>query len=352
MKVHLTSTPEFSFDVLKEVESILTQIPGKLDFILEKPLTSIQYSLVHPKFNAINEIEDLEFEELFKLCDTYRTFKEIPEDEYVIMVTSIFNKDNWFSAFSSKNIFIHGDDWEYYTKRDAKFGISYSVLENIFHSQIELDINDIDNEPNIHQESIGCINDMCSDKKDVMLKLRTADICDSCITRAEQKNINPLVLEHILTSIENLRKIFVNSNRIKSKVKPEPVHIDSQRKVKIGDKNVNILPLQRVLFIFFLKNPQGVETKLVCEHQNELVNIYKEIKKSAESIRIQRMFDIDKNGDPSFDIHKSKLNKFLFDTLGPNLSDFYLITKVDIKDSMNIYKINLEEGYITIDPTD
>ena len=66
-----------------------------------------------------------------------------------------------------ENIFIYGEEWEYYTKKDAKYGIAYQVLENIFQSLIDLNIDDVDNEPNIHVPSIGCINDMCMDKVDV-----------------------------------------------------------------------------------------------------------------------------------------------------------------------------------------
>jgi len=223
-------------------------------------------------------------------------------------------------------------------------------LENIFQSQIELNINDVESEPNIHMDSIGCINDFCKKKRDVMLKLRTADICDSCIDRAIDKDVNPLILQHIKESIEGLRNEFINSNRITSTVKPYPVHVNPERNIKIGDKEVEIVALQKVLFIFFLKNTQGVETKFVCEHQDELFNIYKEIRKSGEKERIIKMFEPEKGAEPSFDSHKSKLNRALINLLGPILAEYYIINKVVIKDSTNLYKINLEEDYINIAP--
>jgi len=350
MKVYITSTPEFSFEIVKEVILILNQTPGELEFILGKPLTVNQYSLAHPKMKTIDKIKYLYFDELFGLCNSYRTIREVPEDAFVVLVTSIKNHKYWFSAFNERNIFIDGEEWEYYTRRDAKYSISYQVLENIFQSLIDLNIDDVENEPNIHIPSIGCINDMCMDKKDVMLKLRTADICDSCLDRADEKKVDPLVLEHIKTSIDNLREVFVNSNRIKSKVKPLAVYIDSKRKVNIGDKNIEIVPLQKVLFIFFLKNLQGVETKLLSEYEDDLYEVYLEIRQSAEKDRIKRMFNPDKGGDPSFDIHKSKLNKVLLEKLGAKLAEYYIISKVEIKDGINIYRINLDDDYITIDP--
>jgi hypothetical protein len=347
MKVNLTSTPEFPFDVLREVVLILNQTPGEIEFILGKPLTVNQYSLAHPKFRNIEDAEPFDFDEFFILCDTYRTFKEIPDDEYVVMVTSIRNRKDWFSAFKGKNIFVHGEEWEYYTKKDAKYGISYQVVENIFQSLIELSIDDIDNEENIHCESIGCIDDMCMNKTDVMLKLRTADICSSCLERAEKKNINPLILEHILRIISNLRNEFVFSSRVSSLVKPEMVHIDPVRMVKIGTKSIDLNPLNKVVFIFFLQNLQGVETKLICNYDKDLKKIYKEVRDNPDDDVIDRMIEMKDN---NFRTVKARLNKALIEQLGPKLAEYYILIKVEIRDSINKYKINLEEQYITIEP--
>ena len=195
MKVHITSTPEFSSEIVKEVVSILNKTKGYLEFFFAEPLTYEEISLVNPKFKTPQSIASLTFDEFFGLCQGYRTITNrtlnIKKDDYVVMVTSIPNHKDWFSAFQEKSIFIYGREWEYYTKHDDRFGIAYEVVENIFQSQIELNINDVDNDPNIHIPSIGCIDDMCMDKVDVMFKLRTADICDSCIDRALEKKSKP-----------------------------------------------------------------------------------------------------------------------------------------------------------------
>jgi hypothetical protein len=354
MKVHITSSPEFDFNIVKQVVSILNKTKGYLEFSLEEPLTSEEISLVNPKFKTPQTIESLTFDEFFQLCQGYRTITKRTlnkqNDDYVVMITSIHNHKDWFSAFHEKDIFIYGLDWEYYTKHDDKYGIAYEVVENIFQSQIELNIDDVDNETNIHAPSIGCINDMCTDKVDVMFKLRTADICDSCIDRAFEKNVDPLLLQHIIHLIEDLRQEFISSNKVKSKLKPEVVHVDSDRTINIGDREFETWPIQKVLFIFFLKNKEGVETQLVCDHQDELYKIYDEIRHPADILVIQNMFNKNKLGDPSFGINKAKLNKALKELLGKQLADFYLITRVVIEDGTHIYKIGLEDKYIKIDP--
>jgi len=356
MKVHITSTPEFDFNIVKEVVSILNKTKGFLEFSCDEPFTNEEISLVNPIFKSPKAIESLTFDEFFGLCQGYRTITKrklnIKDDEYVVMVTSIHNHKDWFSAFLEKDIFIYGLDWEYYTKQDDKFGIAYEVLENIFQSQIKLNIDDVDNEPNIHIPSIGCINDMCMDKVDIMFKLRTADICDSCIDRAIENNVNPLLLQHIKELIEGLRNEFVSSNRLSSKVKPEVVYVDPERNIKIGEKEFETMPLQKVLFIFFLKNNNGIETRLVSNHQDELFDIYKEIRRSADIGTITNMFSKEKFGDPSFVSNKTKLNKALTNLLGKTLADFYIVTTFVIEDGINVYKIDLDDKYIRIDPKD
>ena len=351
MKVHIASTPEYSLDELKEITSLLKQIPGELEFILGGPVTSKQIALKNPIWNNIGEILRLSFDELFQVCDTYRAIKDIPEEDYVVVVTTFRNDLNWFSAFHGKNIFVHGAGWEYYTKRDSKFGVAQQIVENIFQSQIELDISDIQNEPNIHMESIGCINDMCRKKSEILLKLRTADICDSCLDRAEEKKVNPIVLSHISGILRNLREEFVNSNRINSFVKPENVLVDAERSIKIGNSNVDMHPLNKVLFIFFLKNLQGIETKVVCDYQEDLYNIYKEIRDDPERLPIKRMFESVTGANPTFEIVRSRLNRALVEQLGGQLAEYYIISTLVIKDGINKYRINLEDEYIKIEPS-
>jgi hypothetical protein len=130
-------------------------------------------------------------------------------------------------------------------------------------------------------------------------------------------------------------------------LKPEKLHIDSLRSVTIGSKNVTLDPLNKVVFIFFLQNLEGVETKLIGKYSNELKRIYKEVRNNPDFDVIERMVDI-KNS--TFRTVKTRLNKELNKQLGPNLAEYYLLVKVEIRDRMNKYKINLDKEYITIEP--
>lgn len=347
MNVYITATPEFPIDTVKEVALILNETSGILEFIVPEPLDVNQFSSIHKQMADITAIDCLTFEELFALCNTVRLFGKIPKDDFVVLVTSIKNTEDWFSAFDGKNIFIHGVDWEYYTKRDDKYGIAYQVVENIFQTFIGLNIDDPKKEPNIHEPSIGCINDHCREKVDVMIKFRTADICGSCLNRAVEKNVDPLIVDQIYKIINNLRVKFVNSGIITSRIKPENVYINSKREVTVGHKKIKIDPLNKVLFIFFLKNPDGVETKLISKCEGDLYQIYKEVRDDPDPKTISNMV---KGNISSFEPYRSKLNAALVRQLGSSLAEHYLLTKVEIKDDYNRYKINLDREYITIEP--
>lgn len=348
MKVHITATPEFNLDIVKEVALLLNETPGILEFMVGEPLNARQYSVIHKKMKNIPAIDFLTFEELFELCDSFRTFRDVPDDEFVVLVTSIKNSEDWFSAFDGKNIFIHGVDWEYYTKRDDKYGIAYQVVENIFQTLIELDIDDRKKDPNIHDPSIGCINDYCGEKIDVMIKFRIGDICESCLNRAEAKNVDPLIVDHIYHIINNLRTRFVNAHLIASKIKPNKVYIDPNREVTVGRKPLKLDALNKVIFIFFLKNLDGVETKLISKCEGELYQIYKEVRDNPKKKTINNMV---KYAISSFEPYRSKLNKALLKQLDTHLAEYYILDSVEIKDDYNKYKINLDKEYIIIEPS-
>lgn len=346
MRVHITTTPEFPIDTVKEVALILNETSGILEFMISEPLEVRQFSAMHKQMANILAIDNLSFEELFALCKTVRLFRAIPDDEFVVMVTSIKNSEDWFSAFDSKNIFIHGVDWEYYTKKDAKYGIAYQVVENIFQTLIELDIDDPKKEPNIHEPSIGCINDHCREKFDVMIKFRTADICESCLERAKEKKVNTLILTQISQTINNLRKKFISSSLLNTKTEPEKVHIKPDREVIIGPKKLKLDYLNKVIFIFFLKNLDGVKTKWISHHVDELYQIYQEVRDTPKEKTIKNITE----DISSFEPCRTKLNKALISQLGPNLAEHYILDTVEIKDDDNLYKINLDKEYITIEP--
>lgn len=352
MNVHITSTPDFPENHLDEIISLLNETPGEINFMKSAVWDHVKFSVLDDRFEDKNSISSLSFDEYFKLIGKYRRIEEINNDEFVILISKIKNNKNWFSAFNKKDIFVHGDGWDKYSDVDSKYGITYQCIENIFQSLIELDIDNYKNEPNIHKESIGCINDFCKKKIEVIYKIRNADICESCVDRALKMNIDGRVLEHISEIIEKIRQQFISKRKFRSLVNPQRVHIDKNWNIKIGDRLFEPpLYLPKLIFVYFLSHPEGVETKHLCEKKDQFYKIYKEIRKPAAEYTIKRLCCEDGKKSPkTFRTYKSKLNKELEKFLGKELAKHYIIQSKTKKHNNYTYRINLEQDFTKIDP--
>lgn len=356
MNVHITCTPEFSAEKLKEVVSLLNSIPGELKFILGKPLTQTLYKRINKKFENIHQISSLTFEEYFDLVQGYREiaeqreFVKIDDVDFVILISSIRNQQNWFSAFNRKNIFIHGDEWDIITDVDSKFVLAYQCVGNIFHSLLELKIEDF------HKNPKGCISDFCGYKPDILRKLESANICPSCYERSVNKEINDLIMTHIISIIEVIRQEFVIAKRFLRQANLENVEINCNGKITIGGKIIKMDLLPRVMYICFLTNIEGFPTDELCENKDSFEKIYRLIKKNPQEHAITKMCcnkihyarSIDRI-KPTFETYRSKVRRALIDKLGQTLANHYAINLVERPDSQNIFKVNLTQRNLSID---
>ncbi|WP_163710276.1 hypothetical protein [Mangrovibacterium lignilyticum] len=363
MNIHITCTPEFSTDKLREVVELLAKIPGEMSFHYLEPFTVEQSLIINDKFANINTLQSLEFEVFFRYLSAVRLLNRIAQEDFLIVITSIQNCEEWFSAFNKKDVFVHGVEWDLISNVDAKFGIAHQCVENIFQSLIKLDIDNYETEPNIHMKSIGCINDFCDEKSEILIKLKSADICDSCYNRALKEGVSDNVIAHILEITEHIRKEFITSKRIRRKHQSDVIRIDSDGNVIIGERQVDMTELPKTLYIFFLKNPDGISRIDLCRRVEEVKQIYKVLKrdkfdsesisesitrmccsKTKEGIKIEKF-------QSTLDKNKSMVKSALKTELGEILSSLYAINRVSLEDKTSVFKINISPDNVQIDPS-
>ena len=349
MNIHITCTPEFSVEKLEEIVSLLISIPGELKFIKGKPWTQVQYKRLNEKFANIEQISSLKFEEFFDLVQGYREFTEIDDDDFVILISSIKNSRNWFSAFNKKNIFIHGDEWDLISDVDSKFGLAYQCVGNVFHSLLDLKISDF------HRDAGGCISDLCGYKPDILKKLQSANICQSCYERSVSKGISDFVMTHIISIMEEIRREFVIAKRYSRKANLEIVKVDTKGIITVGDKVIKMDLLPRVLYIFFLKNLKGINTNKICENEKQVEKVYRKLKKNPDEYAIRKMccdtIEYPNHTDsivPTFLQYRSKITKALNKALGLTLANYYHIKLVEDHND-KIYMVNLTPDYLDMD---
>ncbi|MFH2060491.1 MAG: hypothetical protein ABIJ59_16530 [Pseudomonadota bacterium] len=202
MKVNLIRSDDLAKNQFNEIYNLLLLHDGPISFIkCSKPICFTE--------------EKISWDTIFEECIKYRKNNNMPSDEYVILLMSKPNENNWFSSFNpdgTREIFIHTGDWEHYISCDSIYAIAFQIVENILQDMMFDTFED--GSPYFHDPAIGCINDMCSWKSDISFKLRTADICTDCLIRLNERGVDEKIVEQSINIIESLRKNTLFSKNI------------------------------------------------------------------------------------------------------------------------------------------
>ncbi len=351
MKVYITSTPGYSKERIKEVTSLLGSVKGEINFVDGDPFSEGQLTLSSPLFEDLSQITLLTFDTLFNLAKTYRKMKTIPQQDFVVVISEFKNVNRWFSATSNRNIFVDANGWEYLTEKDSKYGIASQIVENIFQSLLEIDYDKALTDPNIHKKSIGCINDMCGNKPEIMLKLRTGYICNSCLMRAKESNVSQLTISQIHRLMQLIRDRLMNFDFLQEIIQPEPTIVDSTCNVKIGDIEIDLEDVQKTLFVFYLAHLDGLRVDALSKHvqyRAKLLAIYHKLRRGGKKETIDLLCLPYTDKSSTFQKVKSTTNRNLIGLLGNELSEFYVIDNIK-GEKHNLYKIKLSPNYLQFD---
>ena len=363
MKVHLIKTPEYEMQDFRDICELLSSFDGPLEFIPSyyefdrSDFYFLQYDLypyhgfkfpsndVALKFDAEREYP-LSWRELFSLCTHYRELSYIDSESFVVLLTQRKNGLNWFSAIDgAKNIFVHTAEWELYTKVNSKYPVAYQVIENIMQSLMKIDIYDAPNQY-IHEPLKGCMNDFCNNKKQIIIKLQTANICHDCIEKIRKEGVNAKILKQAKSIFNGIRNEFIFQEEEQS---PDPVSliVDSKGKILIPEYNLEIklTPLFKTLYLFYLSKPEGVTVAQLCDYKKELLSIYKKLRPSVSTEDAEtRITNLSHPLGDGFNPTKSHINKIITVLLKEPLADFYRISGT----AGNSYKVNVPKNLIDI----
>lgn len=344
MKVHLIKTPEYSLEEFRQVYDLLASFDGPIEFIPsmyefnKEDFYFLQYDLYpthkfkYPtnetalKFDSSKDYP-LSWRELFSLCDFYREIFKIGYDSFVILLTQRKNALNWFSATdNSRNIFVHTAEWENYTHVNSKYPIAYQVIENIMQSLMNINIYNISNEF-AHEPLRGCMNDFCNNKTQIIIKLQTANICPDCVKKIKSEGISSEVVGQTRNILNGIRNEFVFQEE--HSIEPVSLIVDSTGKIEIPEHNLEIklTPLFKTLYLFYLSKPLGVAVSELCDHQEELLEIYRKLRPnvSVEDAKT-RISNLSHPLGDGFNPTRSQINRIITNLLQDPLADFYRIS--------------------------
>jgi hypothetical protein len=344
MKVHLIRSKGFEIEDFNNVLNLLKATKGPIEFVPSEPIVlpeidqsinfedlesfekkgipelNMSYSMSMEKRVFPMETPAFTWEQLFRICKDFRSENNIPDSDHVILLTEHANDMNWFGSIdaSMKNYFIHTSDWDHYFQDniDVRFPITYEIIVWLLRSMMFKNQLDILN--NVHSISQGCVMDFCQDKKEITIKMRTADVCPSCTELITNRDIRKNYLKQLFDTMESIRKNLLFRQR--SVLLNEPSRMEIRGYTKniflsdFGDLQINLTPKEKTLFLLFLNHPEGINMSYLIDHQEELKSYYSMLTRSGSPEQVEtvisNMINYENATDISIQFSRIK-NKFV-----------------------------------------
>ena len=345
MKTHLIRSNEMDRELFTKVLDLLRAIPGPLTFECD-PDSVVDFDrdeIVDREFPARKilsyepEILDNPYiapatkrDVIFSKCAEYRAAHEIPNDEYVLLLTDIRNDMNWFASLDKampRNGFVNTADWDAVVQCPPAFPITYEVVALLLQGGMFPDF--ATEMALVHKTPIGCINDFCQRKRDIILKLRTADICRTCMERLRAMVPMSIVI-HALDIMESLRVKMLYAQSFRQSTGPGRMSIDGLMRIRFpefGNIEVRLRPLEKALYRLFLNHPEGIRRIELPTFRQELYGIYSRLTNSDErSAAVQRVDDMVSIFSNSAEEKISRIKRVFTEALGEDLARHYYIS--------------------------
>ncbi len=274
---------------------------------------------------------------------------EIPSQNFLFNVSVSNNDRNWFSFGDEQlNHYIHAKDWEEFTGTEAHFPVAYLVASNTLMAAMYADNDDL--VQNLHRTTIGCISDLCLHKRDITLKMRTADVCPSCMQRLQTGIQNKRILgsdaQHLLRILEAIRGNLLFRTRFELDRQLSRILIKGYKQELFledaGGIKVQLNPIQRAIYLTLLAHEEGINPYAIDTEPlfSELCERYERVSGIDNRDRIRE--SVRSWASPeTFNIHISRLRSAFRRTLGDELAEPYLpITEEGIR------KVTIDRGLI------
>lgn len=387
MLIHLIRSEEYREEDFEQVINLLEQFNGPIEFIsaetnylqstppvlswlskleFEKkntPHFSANRDQISPNYSMFEssakksivfpvEVPSLSWDMFFAACIDYRMKHNIPEKDLVILLTDFSNEQNWFAGIDStmKNYFIQTSNWHHFfgNSIDSRFPIAYEIVIWLLRSQMFQNRQEIMD--SVHKGSTGCMMDFCENKQEIVLKMRTADICNDCLKVIQNKEVDRPFARQVLDSMDGIRQHMMFRERSEFLNSASKMEIRGFMKriflKDLGDLEIQLNPKEKTIYLFFLNHPEGVRIVDLIDHKTEISHFYETFTNSYETVQIGQAINL------LLDPTEGNINQVLSrirakfkSAVGNKLANFYTIEG----NPGEAFKIHLNRELVTIE---
>lgn len=289
------------------------------------------------------------WETFFDTCNAYRLFNQIPENDLVFLLTDRNNSLNWFGGIdeSMKNFFVHTADWPLFFRMLNKpiYPIAYEIMAWILRSLMYPTRDEI--HAQVHDEPLGCINDFCRDKKQIILKMRTGDICDDCMDQIINNDVSPPLLRQIQSILNEIRQQILFSRNRNVYLTSSRLLINTQNRTlrfpEYAQGEVKLNPKELALYLLFLEHKEGLALNQVVDFKEELLEFYKDLSGQTNQDKMQATIELLADyRENELNITLSRIRKKIKDHIGKDFAQKYTIELIE----NNKHGISLDREFV------
>ena len=256
---------------------------------------------------------------------------DLRDDAVIVLMSRTPHDGHWFSIGEGNAHYVHADDWNLFTATSFRLPVTFLLASNVIMRGMYDTLEELIRRA--HHEPRGCILDLCMEKQDISLKMRTADACPECMARIRSRvrmgHLDADVVIDCFRLMDKVRRDLMYRRRWRLHDQPGMLTVSGyNQEVDLPGKRVKMSPLQRAIYQFFLLHPEGV--RLVdlrdAHHLEVLSRLYRVMaiqgtpREQDETIR-NVVLDV----DGKLQQHLSRIRRAFREALGREEAKLYYI---------------------------
>lgn len=196
--------------VAQDVERWFARCPGPVKVQIESCNVTLK----------TDEAGVIEWDPTFAAIAQLRVNFQIPVTHFVFLLTKSPNEMNWYAADNPQHMrdgFGHAGDFDWVTTAPSSVICAHYIFKAILNALV----SEAGREWQLlmHSEPRGCFYDFCPEKRQLNLKLRTADICGDCLSVFHSLGISDALLRQVISMMELQRKLALSTAHLRE---PDP----------------------------------------------------------------------------------------------------------------------------------